>query len=222
MQPRLLAHETAISIKGASGLIQGSYSRAVTPNIGAVICHPHPQHHGTMFNKVITTAVKAASEKQLCTLRFNYRGVGKSEGEFGHGVGETDDAVSAGKWLIERQSCQQLWLIGFSFGAAVAYHAQRQLPTCGVILICPSVEKMEFKSIPSAPLHVIQAEKDEVVSTVAVSAWCNQQPAVNYQVLKGASHFFHGQLPELKNMLMEIVDHKFEMPLDTTRLSFIK
>tara|TARA_A200000113_G_scaffold217097_1_gene223122 strand:- start:3351 stop:4016 length:666 start_codon:yes stop_codon:yes gene_type:complete len=217
VQQRLLAHEMAISVRGASGLIQAGYTKGTNHSIGVVICHPHPNHQGTMFNKVITTATKAAIENQLNTLRFNYRGVGASEGVYGDVVGETHDAVAAGQWLLNERPCQHLWLVGFSFGAAIAYHAQSQLPTCGVILICPSVEKMAFKSIPSAPLHVIQAEEDELVSTKAVSSWCEQQPEVDYHILRGASHFFHGKLPELKDMLMKIIGNSLEKPLDISR-----
>src|SRR5579883_2897349 len=88
-------------------------------NITAIICHPHPLHGGTMTNKVVTTLAKTFRDLGMRTVRFNFRGVGKSEGAFAEGIGETDDLLAVVKWAQTTCSNDKLWLAGFSFGAFV-------------------------------------------------------------------------------------------------------
>ena len=201
-----LANEKEVLLNGPCGQLQAGFTSGERADVAMLVCHPHPLHQGTMFNKVVTTAVKAACNQQISTLRFNYRGVGSSEGSYGNVKGESRDALSAAQWLLRTTNCQHLWLVGFSFGAAVSYQIQPHIPCCGTVLICPSVERMAFSEPNNAPLHVIQAENDEIVSPQAVTSWCKQQANVNIQLVPEASHFFHGKLPELKNCLTQILE----------------
>jgi alpha/beta superfamily hydrolase len=206
MRARWLANEKEVMLNGPCGQLQAGFISGKRADVAMLVCHPHPLHQGTMFNKVVTTAVKAACDQQMSTLRFNYRGVGLSEGSYGDVEGEARDALSAAQWLLNTANCQHLWLVGFSFGAAVSYQIQPSIPNCGTVLICPSVERMAFSKSSNAPIHVIQAANDEVVSPQAVTSWCKEQANVNVQLVPGASHFFHGKLPELKACLTQILE----------------
>lgn len=110
----------------------------------AVVCHPHPLHGGTLTNKVAHTVAKAFAELGVTTLRFNFRGVGESQGEFDHGVGEVDDLQAAVQWMRARHPNARLWLAGFSFGAFVALSGQPQMNAARLLLVAPPVAMFDF------------------------------------------------------------------------------
>ena len=105
----------------------------------AVVCHPHPQHGGTMHNKVAHTLARAFVRSGFAVLRFNFRGTEGSEGEFDHGAGELDDALAAMQWIQDQQPDVPLWLAGFSFGAAIAVRAAVAMPVAGLISVAPAI-----------------------------------------------------------------------------------
>src|SRR3989344_2015888 len=109
------------------------------PTATAVICHPHPQHGGTMHNKVVTTLARAFEMAGARSVRFNFRGVGRSEGVFGDSVGETEDAIAVLEWVRERRPDDELWLAGFSFGAAIALRAATRFPVARLVTVAPAV-----------------------------------------------------------------------------------
>ncbi|VAX12734.1 Hydrolase SMc00528, alpha/beta fold family [hydrothermal vent metagenome] len=170
----------------------------------AVICHPHPVYGGTMTNKVVHILAAGFRDLGAHTVRFNFRGVGRSAGEFDNGIGETDDLLAVVKWAQARFPDAPLWLAGFSFGAWIALKATAQLHPERLVLVAPPVDMYDFSPIPevNVPWIVIQGSKDEVVSAKAVAKWVAQrQPAPQFKVLDSAGHFFHGQLNALKNIL---------------------
>ncbi len=173
----------------------------------AVICHPHPVYGGTMSNKVVHILAAGFRELGAHTVRFNFRGVGRSAGEFDNGIGETDDLLAVVAWAQTRFPGSPLWLAGFSFGAWIALKAAAQLQPERLLLVAPPVDMYDFGLIPevSVPWMVIQGGEDEVVSAEAVSKWVAQrQPAPRFVLLDSAGHFFHGQLNVLKeNMKTE-------------------
>ena len=173
----------------------------------AVICHPHPVYGGTMSNKVVHILAAGFRELGAHTVRFNFRGVGRSAGEFDNGIGETDDLLAVVAWAQTRFPGSPLWLAGFSFGAWIALKAAAQLQPERLLLVAPPVDMYDFGVIPevSVPWMVIQGGEDEVVSAEAVSKWVMQrQPAPRFVLLDSAGHFFHGQLNVLKeNMKTE-------------------
>lgn len=200
-----LSGEKEIFIQGSCGKIQAGLMIGENPETCVLVCHPHPQYQGTMFNKVVTTAVKAATNRGLSSLRFNYRGVGKSQGSYAGGVGEAQDTMVAGKWLLKKSGCQKLFLIGFSFGGGIAYRAQRELPCHGVLLICPSIESQDDRQPLECPIWVVQAQKDEIIDSGKVSTWSESIGVTEMIVIDGASHFFHGKLLELQTELERLL-----------------
>lgn len=170
----------------------------------AVICHPHPVYGGTMSNKVVHILAAGFRELGAHSVRFNFRGVGRSAGEFDNGIGETDDLLAVVAWVQAHFPGSPLWLAGFSFGAWIALKATAQLQPERLLLVAPPVDMYDFNVIPevSMPWMVIQGSGDEVVSAEAVAKWVAQrQPAPRFVLLDSAGHFFHGQLNVLKESM---------------------
>ncbi|AMO74671.1 alpha/beta hydrolase [Pseudomonas citronellolis] len=173
----------------------------------ALICHPHPLFAGTMQNKVVATLQRIARDAGYATLRFNFRGVGQSAGSYAEGRGEIDDALAAARWLGERHPGLPLTLMGFSFGSCVAGNAAARLEGQGVALrhlfmLAPPVERFAVELPRQCPITVVQPEDDEVVTPARVYAW-SESLALPHELLRvpGCSHFFHGKLIELKELL---------------------
>ncbi len=170
----------------------------------AVLCHPHPRHGGTMRNKVVTIMERALRELGLCTVRFNYRGVGESEGEFDDGIGESEDLYSVVEWVRRVRPDTDLWLGGFSFGAYITLQVAQELPVRQLITIAPPVERYGFDHLmpPNCPWLVVQGEEDDVVSPQAVQDWVNaldQKP--DLVMMEGTGHFFHRRLMDLRGLI---------------------
>jgi len=172
--------------------------------VTAVLCHPHPLHGGTMRNKVVTIMERALREIGMATIRFNYRGVGESEGEFDEGNGETDDLLAVVEWVRRVRPDTDLWLGGFSFGAYITLRAAQDLPVRQLINIAPPVERYEFETLPppNCPWLVVQGDEDDVVSSDAVIRWSEQldQPP-DLVIMEGAGHFFHRRLMDLRGLI---------------------
>jgi uncharacterized protein len=174
------------------------------PPVIAVICHPHPLFGGTLHNKVIYTLARSFNSMGLASVRFNFRGVGLSQGEYDKGIGETDDLFAVLNWLKESCPESDIWLAGFSFGAYVAARAAKVWPAKQLICVAPPIENFPFKELPPFPCPwiLIQGDEDEVVSPTAVFTWVDSlaQPPELIKI-QGADHFFHGKLIELRDCL---------------------
>ena len=164
----------------------------------ALICHPHPVHGGTMDNKVVATLARAFVQAGWRALRFNFRGIGGSAGVWDEGRGEIDDALAVVAALHD--AARPLALAGFSFGGYVASHAAAALQPERVVLIAPATASFVVADVPANSL-VIHAELDEVVPLAATLDWARPQ-ALPVVVVPGGSHFFHGQLPLLKSLVL--------------------
>ncbi len=163
----------------------------------AVVLHPHPQHGGTMHNKVAHTLARAFVRLGHTVLRFNFRGTEASEGEYDAGNGELKDALAAIEWLQARQPGKPLWLAGFSFGAAIAIRAAIEADVDGLISVAPAVSRFAsgLDTQPACPWLVVQGDEDELVDIEETIAWINGLgPGPELLVLEGAEHFFHGRL----------------------------
>lgn len=170
----------------------------------AVLCHPHPLHGGTMHNKVVTIMERSMRELGLRTVRFNFRGVGQSEGEFDDGYGETDDLFAVTEWVRRTRPDDVLWLGGFSFGTWVTLRAAQNLELGQLISIAPAVTSYDFGELsrPGCPWLVIQGDEDEVVDYEAVRDWVGTvEPPPDFQVMEHAGHFFHRRLMDLRGLL---------------------
>jgi len=172
----------------------------------ALICHPHPLHGGTMHNKVVTMVERSLRELGLATVRFNFRGVGKSEGEHDNGRGETLDLLAVAEWVRRTRPDDALWLAGFSFGAYVALLGARHLPIKQMISIAPPAGRWDFSAVlaPTCPWLVVQGEDDDVVEPQQVYDWVAHFPAEerpNLIRMPDTGHFFHRRLMDLRGAI---------------------
>ncbi|RLA47654.1 MAG: hypothetical protein DRR06_01870 [Gammaproteobacteria bacterium] len=170
----------------------------------AVVCHPHPLYGGTMDNKVVTTLARAYRELGVPTVRFNFRGVGGSEGVHDNAAGEADDLQAVAEWLQAQLPDSRLLLAGFSFGTAVVAAGSSRLGAHHITLIAPPVERYSFapQGHFACPALVILGDDDELVDLQSTRKWAEQlTSSVEILVVAGASHFFDGQLSALSNQL---------------------
>jgi len=194
-----------VSIPGPSGLLEGKVDCAVSsePHGIAVICHPHPLYGGTMQNKVVHTLAKSFAANNQTAVRFNFRGVGISEGSYDEGKGEIDDVLAVTDWIAEQQEGLPVILAGFSFGSYVALQAAEMIKPAALITVAPPVRMFDFDNLHSVscPWLLIQGDEDEVVDVNSVINWAatmKVSPEVN--IIEGSSHFFHGKLIELRTI----------------------
>ncbi len=162
-----------------------------------VCCHPHPLHGGSLTNKVVHTLATALNKLGLAVVRFNFRGVGQSQGQFANGVGEQADLLAVIQWFRTQHPSAACWLAGFSFGAYVAYAAQCAAKARVLILVAPAVNLYDFAEIACDNIAtlIIQGDQDEVVPPEQVKTWVSAQNVAPTLVwLDEAGHFFHGKL----------------------------
>jgi alpha/beta superfamily hydrolase len=167
----------------------------------AVLCHPHPQHGGTLDNKVVQTMARACVQLGWQAVRFNFRGIGQSAGAWDKGVGEVDDALAV--IAARRDPALPLILGGFSFGGYVASQAAARLPADAkalrVLLVAPAVQNFDVAPVPSDTV-VIHGESDDVVPLAALFDWARPQ-SLPVVVVPGVGHFFHGHISLLKQLI---------------------
>ncbi|MEN0036923.1 MAG: alpha/beta fold hydrolase [Cellvibrio sp.] len=207
------AKEQELYIPGPSGQLEAVIHQGhedghfAARELLAIVCHPHPQHGGTMDNKVVTTLMRTYRDLGIHVIRFNFRGIGKSEGEFDNAVGEVDDLRAIITWSQQHLSHMPLLLAGFSFGSSIA--AQASYDVIGLrhlTLVAPPVERYPYDRAGAfpAPLCVIQGDKDERVFAEGVYQWVDKlQSPTELIRYPEASHFFHGYLTNLKSDLTE-------------------
>jgi uncharacterized protein len=192
-----------VLVPGPAGAIECTIDAPDGDGLGtAVICHPHPQQGGTMDNKVVQTLARAFLQLGWRSVRFNFRGIGKSEGAWDAGVGEIDDALA----VIEasREAGKPFMLAGFSFGGYVAASAaarlSAELKPDRMVLVAPSTQKQPMPAVAADSL-VIHGEADDVVPLASTLAWAQPQ-SIPVVVFPGVGHFFHGQLVLLKSVVV--------------------
>jgi alpha/beta superfamily hydrolase len=192
--------EEEVSISGPGVTLEGRLTPG-TGSGGAVITHPHPLFGGSMANNVVWAAVKAFEARQMAALRFNFRGVGRSTGAYGGGVEEVEDVAAALKFLKSRAPGPH-YLVGYSFGAAVAGRALLQgLEADGAIFIAPPIAFMDLTFLPRVPglRLIVVGDRDELCPLAALQALLAEGPAGSeatpppeVQVIDGTDHFFGG------------------------------
>jgi len=195
------------SIAGPAGALQVLVEKTVPETVAvAVICHPHPLHGGTLTNKVVHQLAKTFNEMGAVTVRFNFRGVGESEGEYDEGRGELEDLVAVARWAGERWRGLPLWLAGFSFGGFIALKGAQLLEPSRLVTVAPAVNHFPAESLhlPGLDWLVIQGDSDDIVPAVQVNNWLESlkyQP--QFVLIEGAGHFFHGRLNTLRQALID-------------------
>jgi alpha/beta superfamily hydrolase len=196
-----------VIINGPEGRIEGRYHHCKTPNAPiALLLHPHPQHGGTMNNKVVYALYHAFVRRGFSALRFNFRGVGRSQGTFDRGEGELSDAASALDWLQSyNANTRSCWIGGFSFGAWIGMQLLMRRPEIdGFIAVAPPANLYDFSFLAPCPSSglIIQGDKDQIVTLEAQQKLVNKLShqrdiKIDYRILKGADHFFQGHMEEL-------------------------
>lgn len=207
--------DEAVVLAGPAGAIEAVIEAPeATPAAFMVVCHPHPQHGGTMHNKVVTTLARSAQALGAATIRFNYRGVGASAGSYDEGRGEVDDALAAVAAGRQRWPEAALWLAGFSFGGTVALRASVRAEAGEVarlVSVAPALGR-EFTdpadiTLPACPWLIVQGDADDVIDGALVVEWARRiEPAARLALMPGAGHFFHGRLTDLQQQVQPFLE----------------
>lgn len=197
--------ESTFLFPGPAGNIEVLTTSPEKPATASVIiCHPHPLYGGTMTNKVVSTLARAFNNLGLRTLRFNFRGVGKSEGAHDEGEGETIDVIELANWLRSLFPNDQLWLAGFSFGGFIVAKASLALSPSQLISVAPQASRFVSPPLPPVPCPwlIVQGEADDVTSPAELYAWIDTLE-IQPQLIRipGAGHFFHGYLIPLREVI---------------------
>lgn len=205
-----------VIFNGPDGRIEGRYQHSKEPTAPVVLLlHPHPLHGGTMNNKVVYTLFHAFAKRGFSALRFNFRGVGRSQGGFDHGIGELSDAAAALDWVQgHNPDASRCWVAGFSFGAWIGMQLLMRRPEIeGFISISPPADRYDFTFLAPCPSSglIVQGDKDETVAEPDVAKLAhklaNQRDiTVDYKLVKGANHFFTDKLPEMEGLVDKYLD----------------
>ena len=181
-----------------------------------IICHPHPLFDGTMHNKVVVTISRAFNAMGISAMRFNYRGVGLSQGHYDNGVGEVDDAIAVADYILQHKIAKKIIFAGFSFGGSVAYKAvSRCKQSCALLTIAPAVVNFPLldSTAPQVTWCTVQGVDDEVVESSAVFDFVTNKSIADAYLIKlnNVGHFFHGQLVKLKSEIIWHYKPKLEL-----------
>lgn len=196
-----------VLISGPAGRIEARYHPVREKNAPvAIILHPHPEHGGTMNNKVSYSLFRTFVDQGFATLRFNFRGVGRSEGKFDRGEGELSDAAACLDWLqVQNPEPRQCWVAGFSFGAWVCMQLLMRRPELdGFIAVAPPANLYDFTFLAPCPVPglILQGDKDELVPKDSVEKLTHRLSAqrglfIDCRIIPKADHFFTDQIPTL-------------------------
>jgi alpha/beta superfamily hydrolase len=197
-----IAPSGRIDLPVAHGQLEAILKESPAPFAAVVVCHPHPQGGGTMDNNVVYRVAKALSNAGATVLRFNFRGVGRSSGSYGGGVGEEEDAEAALDFLQARAPGVPLWMAGFSFGARVGLKVgaadTRVDKLFGVGLALKMFDYRIFGD-SAKPKAIIQAANDEYGGRAAIeAAFAEMAEPKRLFIVEGATHLFPGQLDPLE------------------------
>jgi alpha/beta superfamily hydrolase len=201
---------------GPEGRLEGRYTPGKSPTAPiALILHPHPQHGGTMNNKVVYSLFQAFAERDFSTLRFNFRGVGRSQGTYDRGEGELSDAASALDWVQSiNPNARSVWVAGFSFGAWIGMQLLMRRPEVeSFISVAPPANMLDFSFLAPCPSSgmVLHGELDEIVPEPFVSKLVTKLSHqrgihIDYRVVPGAGHFFNNQLDQVASHVEDYLD----------------
>ncbi len=159
-----------------------------------------------MHNKVVHTLVRAFNELGLPALRFNFRGVGDSQGSYGGGEGEAADLLAVAAHARQTHPHAAIWLAGFSFGAVIAARTAAEIRAARLVCVAPAVNVLgeTLRTRPTMPWLIVQGDADEIVPIADVRAWvAANQPGPELLELPGVGHFFHGALVTLRKLIVD-------------------
>jgi alpha/beta superfamily hydrolase len=204
-----------VIINGPEGRLEGRYHHSKQPNAPiALLLHPHPQHGGTMNNRIVYALFHAFVRRGFSVLRFNFRGVGRSQGSFDRGEGELSDAASALDWLqTYNQNAASCWIGGYSFGAWIGMQLLMRRPEIdGFVAVAPPAHLYDFSFLAPCPASglIVQGDHDVTVPPEAVQKLVKKLShqrdiKIDYRVIAGADHFFATQTEELGRIVESYV-----------------
>ena len=207
-----------VIMNGPEGRLEGRFYPSKETNAPiAIILHPHPQHGGTMNNKVVYQLYQTFVNQGFATLRFNFRGVGRSQGEYDRGEGELSDAASALDWLQSiHPEARQCWIAGFSFGAWIGMQLLMRRPEIsGFISVSPPANMYDFSFLAPCPASglVIHGDKDEVVPPDSIEEMIakvakQRDVIIDRHLIEGADHFYGNQLEELDEAVVAYLQRR--------------
>ena len=205
-----------VHFNGPDGRLEGRYHASSKNNAPiAIVLHPHPQHGGTMNNKIVYTVYNSFAERGFTVMRFNFRGVGKSEGEFDHGIGELSDAAAALDWLQSfNANAPRCWIAGFSFGAWIGMQLLMRRPEVDRFLsLAPPANMFDFSFLAPCPSSglIIHGTADQHVPELNIAQLYEKLSSqktitVELEKMQGADHFFTDRLDELRAVIDKYFD----------------
>jgi len=203
---------------GPSGRLEGRYQPSKEKNAPiAIVLHPHPQFGGTMNNKIVYDLFYMFQKRDFTTLRFNFRGIGRSQGEFDHGTGELSDAAAALDWVQSlHPDSKNCWVAGYSFGAWIGMQLLMRRPEIeGFISIAAMANRYDFSFLAPCPssglfVHGSEDRVAPVKDVVPVIEKVKTQKGIllEHAVIEGANHFFDGRVDELISVVNDYLDKR--------------
>ena len=213
-----------VIFNGPDGRLEGRYHQSKKPNAPiAIVLHPHPLHGGNMNNRVVFIMFNNFVEHGFSVLRFNFRGVGRSQGAFDNGVGELSDAAYAFDWMQQFNSNSPFcWIGGYSFGALISMQLMMRRPEIeGFVSISPPAGTEDFSFLAPCPSSglIIHGDKDTHVPLDAVKKLAQKLDgqkniSVNLSIVKGADHFYKDNMDNLSKEVASYLDNS--LPPDNT------
>ena len=213
-----------VIFNGPDGRLEGRYHQSKKPNAPiAIVLHPHPLHGGNMNNRVVFIMFNNFVERGFSVLRFNFRGVGRSQGAFDNGVGELSDAAYAFDWMQQFNSNSPLcWIGGYSFGALISMQLMMRRPEIdGFVSISPPAGTEDFSFLAPCPSSglIIHGDKDTHVPLDAVKKLAQKLDgqkniSVNLSIVKDADHFYKDNMDNLSKEVASYLDNS--LPPDNT------
>ena len=213
-----------VIFNGPDGRLEGRYHQSKKPDAPiAIVLHPHPLHGGNMNNRVVFIMFNNFVERGFSVLRFNFRGVGRSQGEFDNGVGELSDAAYTFDWMQQFNSNSPFcWIGGYSFGALISMQLMMRRPEIeGFVSISPPAGTEDFSFLAPCPSSglIIHGDKDTHVPLDAVKKLAQKLDgqkniSVNLSIVKGADHFYKDNMDNLSKEVTSYLDNS--LPPDNT------
>jgi uncharacterized protein len=197
--------------EGPAGRVEAILKEPLTPaGRIAVVCHPHPLFGGTMHNKVVYRIAKSFQNASFAVLRFNFRGVGHSQGEHDEGRGEQDDLRAAIKFMKEKYPDAEVWLAGFSFGSSVVLRAGCSDSSIRALVAAGApVSKFDFIEVMACdkPKLFVQGGLDEFGRPADLERFVAKlSEPKTLKIIEGADHFFEGRLAELEKAVSDFIN----------------
>ena len=205
-----------VIFNGPDGRLEGRYHHnADATGPLAVILHPHPQHGGSMNNRVVYELYQIFKKRNFSTLRFNFRGVGRSQGAYSRGEGELSDAAAALDWMQTlKPDAKDVWVAGYSFGAWIGMQLLMRRPEItSFVSVAPPANMYDFSFLAPCPSSglFLSGDKDDIVPADSIETLVGklrQQRGIeiDHHTIAGANHFYHDRLGEMEKLVGDYLD----------------